>query len=72
MENAPAWDGPQIDDEFAQAVSFPSLLRTPIREQGFTEVRLRNPQNGEVRVLNIACTDRKNKALLFVVSAPKR
>lgn len=48
MENALEWDDGQMDDEFARVVSIPSLIRTLILEEGFTEVKLRNPQTGEI------------------------
>jgi hypothetical protein len=72
MENVPAGDEPQLDDEFAQLVSFPSLLWTLIREEGFTEVRLRNPQSGEVRMLHMVSMSLQNNGLSFVVSARGR
>lgn len=53
MENALEWDDGQIDDEFARVVSIPSLIRTLILEEGFTEVKLKNLQTGEIRILNI-------------------
>ena len=52
MENALEWDDGQIDDEFARVVGIPSLIRTLIIEDGFTEVTLKNPQTGEVRILD--------------------
>ncbi len=64
MQRRPKRDA---DREVDETVAFPLLLRALIVEEGFTEVKLRNPQTNEIRKLYVKSINKKGNGLAFAV-----
>ena len=63
-------DRPDVDralDEISALVNTSVRLRAWIVDEGFTQVKFRNPKTGEVRTLYVRRMSRSNKKLAFIV-----